>query len=206
MADALGAEHWKFVPALIGEPGGEWRPAITAEDDDRDPSEPAYGVGLVSRRPVRAWHTLRLDAAPGRWPVVVPGGKSRKGGVILMPDEPRAAVAADHGDLVVATVHLSFVPGYNLRQLRQVVRWLALLGPVAVLVGDFNVPGPLPRLVTGWRPLAQVKTFPAAHPRLQADHALAHGSLPAVAGAEARELPLSDHRALVVTLGSQAWP
>jgi endonuclease/exonuclease/phosphatase family metal-dependent hydrolase len=127
-----------------------------------------------------------------------------------MPDEPRAAVAADLGHLVVATVHLSFVPGYNLRQLRQVVRWLALLGPLAVLVGDLNVPGPLPRLVSGWRSLASVKTFPASNPRLQVDHALgyalADGSLPEVAGAEARLLPLSDHRALIVQLGSQAWP
>jgi hypothetical protein len=36
---------------------------------------------------------------------------------------------------------------------------------------------------------------------MQIDHALGHGLLPPVAAAEARELPLSDHRALVIDLG-----
>jgi endonuclease/exonuclease/phosphatase (EEP) superfamily protein YafD len=33
---------------------------------------------------------------------------------------------------------------------------------------------------------------------MQIDHALGHGLLPVVTAATARELPLSDHRALVV--------
>jgi len=192
-SDVAGGDHAAVDQAAVDRAG-----------DGR--AEPAYGVALVSRRPVRAWHTLRLKAAPGRWPVVVPGGAAGKGGVVLLADEPRAAVAADFGDLVVASVHLSFVPGYNLAQLRQVVRWLALLNPRAVLLGDLNVPAPLPRLASGWRELARVKTFPAERPKLQVDHALAHGALPAPGPAGSRLLALSDHRALVVQLGSDAWP
>ena len=101
---------------------------------------------------------------------------------------------------MVATTHLSFVPGWNLAQLRKVTRALAGLGLPCVLLGDLNFPGRLPARVTGWRALARVKTFPGADPSMQIDHALGHGLLPLVGAATARELPLSDHRALIVDL------
>jgi len=131
--------------------------------------------------------------------VAVPGGKGR---FILLPDEPRVALAAEidtpAGPLVVATTHLSFVPGWNLAQLRRVTRALEAFGHPCVLLGDLNVPGRLPARVTRWRPLAGIKTFPGAKPSMQLDHALGHGLLPLVQRATARELPLSDHRALIV--------
>jgi endonuclease/exonuclease/phosphatase family metal-dependent hydrolase len=197
VAEGMGAAAWRFEPALVGEPGATWR----AADDGDDPSsgEPGYGVGLVSRLPVRAWRVVRLRAAKVRAPVAVPGGRGR---FILLPDEPRVALVAEldtpHGPLVVATTHLSFVPGWNLAQLRTVTRHLAALGPPCVLLGDLNVPGRLPAGVTGWRALARVRTFPGAGPSMQLDHALGHGLLPVVDGVSAPELPLSDHRALVV--------
>jgi endonuclease/exonuclease/phosphatase (EEP) superfamily protein YafD len=101
---------------------------------------------------------------------------------------------------VVATTHLSFVPGWNVVQLRRVTRALAALGLPCVLLGDLNMPGGLPARATGWRALARVRTFPAAKPSLQIDHALGHGLLPLVANVGAPELALSDHRALVVDL------
>jgi endonuclease/exonuclease/phosphatase family metal-dependent hydrolase len=207
VAEAMGAGHWRFEPALVGEPGATWRAA--ADDDDPASADAGYGVGLVSRLRVRRWHVVRLRAAKVKAPVAVPGGRGR---FILLPDEPRVALAAEvetaGGPLVVATTHLSFVPGWNLVQLRRVTAALAALGPSGpgsgaagapcVLMGDLNVPGPLPAMVTGWRPLARVKTFPGARPSMQIDHALGHGLLPLVAAATARELPLSDHRALIV--------
>ncbi len=207
VAERMGAAAWRFEPALIGEPGATWR---AAEDGDhaagpaggtKGPAgaDAGYGVGLVSRLPVRSWHVVRLRAAKVRAPVAVPGGRGR---FILLPDEPRVALAAevdtDWGPLVVASTHLSFVPGWNLAQVRQVTRALAAIGPPCVLLGDLNFPGRLPARVTGWRPLAEVRTFPGAKPSMQIDHALGHGLLPLVAIAEARELALSDHRALVV--------
>lgn len=172
-----------------------------AVDDATGPdgAEPGYGVGLVSRLPVRRWHVVRLRAAKVRAPVAVPGGRGR---FILLPDEPRVALAAEveapGGPLLVATTHLSFVPGWNLAQLRRLTRILAAHGLPCVLLGDLNVPGGIPAAATGWRALARVKTFPGASPSLQIDHALGHGLLPLVTGVEARELPLSDHRALIV--------
>lgn len=198
VAAGTGAVAWRFEPALIGEPGATWR-AATDDDDTGDGADAGYGVGLVSRLPVRAWHVFRLRAAKVRSPVAVPGGRGR---FLLLPDEPRVVLAAEveapWGRVVVATTHLSFVPGWNVAQLRRAARVLAGLGLPCVLLGDLNLPGGLPARVTGWRPLARARTFPGAEPSLQIDHALGHGLLPLVAGVGAPELALSDHRALVV--------
>ena len=199
VAAGMGADGWRFEPALLGEPGATWRAAT--DDDDPAGAEAGYGVGLVSRLPVRSWHVVRLRAAKVRAPVAVPGGRGR---FILLPDEPRVALAAEveapSGPLLVATTHLSFVPGWNVVQLRRVTRELAAHGLPCVLLGDLNIPGPLPARTTGWRALATVKTFPGAKPSLQIDHALGHGRLPEVRAVSAPELALSDHRALVVDL------
>ena len=195
VAAGMQATAWRFEPALIGEPGATWRTAT----DTEDPTDAGYGVGLVSKLPVRRWHVVRLRAAKVRAPVAVPGGKGR---FILLPDEPRVALAAEvethAGPLLVATTHLSFVPGWNLVQLRRLTKALAALGLPCVLLGDLNFPGRLPARVAGWRALAGVRTFPGAKPSMQIDHALGHGALPPVVATEARELPLSDHRALTV--------
>jgi endonuclease/exonuclease/phosphatase family metal-dependent hydrolase len=211
VAEGMDAAAWRFEPALVGEPGATWRAAADGDHvgsagsaggtNDPDRAEAGYGVGLVSRLPVRRWHVVRLRAAKVRAPVAVPGGRGR---FILLPDEPRVALAAEvegpAGPLIVASTHLSFVPGWNLAQLRRVTRALAALGPPCVLLGDLNWPGGLPARVTGWRALGRVRTFPGAKPSMQIDHALGHGRLPAVEAVTARELPLSDHRALVVDL------
>ena len=199
VAQATGAVAWRFEPALIGEPGATWRAAV---DDDASTGPEAgagYGVGLVSRLPVRAWHVVRLRAAKVRAPVAVPGGRGR---FILLPDEPRVALAAEveagAGRMLLATTHLSFVPGWNLLQLRRVTRALAGFGLPCVLLGDLNVPGGLPARATGWKALARARTFPGPNPSMQIDHALGHGGLPDVAAVAAPEMPLSDHRALVL--------
>jgi endonuclease/exonuclease/phosphatase family metal-dependent hydrolase len=200
VASAMGAPAWRFEPAIIGEPGAAWRPAT---DDGDDAEQGAgYGVALISRRPVSRWHVIHLAPAPIRSVVYVPTQRR----VILLPDEPRVAVAAEidtpAGPIVVTSSHLSFVPGWNIWQLRLLTRRLAELVLPCVLLGDLNLPGPVVRLTArSWRPLALAKTFPAQAPKLQIDHALGLGDLPAVRRVFAELLPLSDHRALVVDLG-----
>lgn len=202
VADAMGAAAWRFEPALVGEPGGRWRAAEDADAAAVPGGEAGYGVGLVSRLPVKAWHVLRLRPARVRSPVFVPGRRA----VILLDDEPRVGVAAEldgpGGPLLVASTHLSFVPGWNAVQLRRLTRWLTGLGHPAVLLGDLNLPGALPRWASGWPALANVRTFPADRPSMQLDHALGRGRLPDVVAVAAPRLPLSDHRALVVDLAS----
>jgi endonuclease/exonuclease/phosphatase family metal-dependent hydrolase len=199
-AAAMGGEG-RFAAAIVGTPGETWRAAR-----DGDPATgPAYGIGLVSRLPVTRWLVTRLPAAPMRSPLIVPGPQRK---VLWLRDEPRVLVAAvletPDGPLTVANTHLSFVPGWNAAQLRRAVRAVGSLPAPRILLGDLNLPGALPRWLTGWTPLAAALTFPAPDPRVQLDHVLANGTgLPAVTGAGAREMALSDHRAVVVDLGER---
>ncbi len=201
VAAALGAEG-RFAPAIVGTPGAGWR---AARDGDERADTPAYGIGLVSRLPVRRWLVTRLPSAPVRSPVLVPGPTRR---VIWLRDEPRMLLAAvlerPEGPITVATTHLSFVPGWNAAQLRRAARALRRLPAPRVLLGDLNLPGTLPRWLTGWRSLAALPTYPADRPRVQLDHMLAHGAgLAEVASARTWHAPLSDHRALLVDLATE---
>lgn len=204
VAETIGAAHWRFVPSIHGTPGGRptWTPAF--EEDGATTTGPTYGVGLVSRFPVRAWRVRRFPPAPFALPLLVPneGGRPR---LMRVPDEPRTAIAAvvdgPSGAFTVATAHLSFVPGPNARQLRALVRWIADLPRPAFLVGDFNLPGGLPRRLTGWTPLAVAATYPSWRPRVQFDHLLADGLPPHAVHAEhVLTLEVSDHCALAVDL------
>jgi len=205
IAAGMDAVAWRFVPALVGEPGAEWRPAT---DDDMVEGEAGYGVALVSRLPVRAWHVVRLAPAKLRSPVYVPGG-----GLILLDDEPRVGLAAEielpagagGRPLLVASTHLSFVPGWNLTQLRRLTRALGALADEhsdgrCVLLGDLNVPNLFVRPPAGWQSLVKAATFPAPKPSMQLDHVLGRGNLPGVVDGQAHLLPLSDHRAVTVDL------
>lgn len=198
---ATGAVDSRFVPTVIGDPAAEWRPA---DDDDLDAQADAYGVALVTRYPVRAWHLLRLAAAPVvRMPVPVPG----TGQLLWLRDEPRAVVAATvatpSGDLTVASTHLSFVPGVNAVQLRHAMRWLRTLPGPRVLMGDLNLPGALVSAITGADLLLSRPTYPLPRPRVQVDHLVGDGALPPVVGGFTARPPLSDHAPLVVDLSGR---
>ena len=201
VADQLAAAYWRFVPAVVGTPGSV-RTWTVETDGEPMPGVASYGVGLVSRHPVRRWQVLRFPAAPGRIPLLVPGDRPR---LARTRDEPRVAVAAvleaPFGPITVINAHLSFVPGFNIGQLRRLARWAIDLPGPHLLMGDFNLPGRLPGLVTGWTQLARVATYPAPRPRVQLDHVLGHGvGLEAVRAVSTRHRGISDHRALVVDL------
>jgi endonuclease/exonuclease/phosphatase family metal-dependent hydrolase len=179
VAEALQARHWRFEGT----------------------SGPASGVGLVSRHPVREWVVRRFAAAPVAMPLMVPGRR----GLAQVPDEPRVALAAVldsvSGPMTVVTAHLSFVPGWNVAQLRALVRWAATLPGPRLLAGDLNLPGTVARLTSRWSPLARVATYPSWRPRVQFDHVLADGvTASAVRDVRSLRLPVSDHCALMVDL------
>ena len=201
-AAALGAADWRFAAALTGTPGGSWRGVTHGSPA---PDGCAYGIGLISRYPVRRWHVLRMRGAPGLAPIVVPPARGKLPRVLLLPDEPRVVLAAEvdspHGTITIATTHLSFAPGWNVWQLRRAVRALRALPGPRILLGDFNLPGPVPRWLTGWRGLVDAPTYPASDPRVQIDHVLADGALPPVRSARAVTGVVSDHCALIVDLG-----
>jgi endonuclease/exonuclease/phosphatase family metal-dependent hydrolase len=211
VAEAVGASAARFVPTLGGRPGPgrAWR-AITGDDVLDGPS---YGIGLVSRYPVLAWRVRRFPASRAVLPMAVPGPRGRPR-LLLVPDEPRAAVAAvvdaPGGPVTVISVHLSFAPSVSVRQLRALRRWVrSLPGPV-VVAGDLNLPGRLPARLTGWAVLADGATYPAPAPRVQLDHLLLAGldgagrtSAPTAvprAPAPGPRAAVSDHLPLVATL------
>lgn len=193
-AEAMGAVSHRFVAALAGTPGATWS-AATGEEQ---PGTAAYGVALLARYPVRHWQVLRLPRIPMRFPMYLPG----PGKVMMVREEPRAVVVAQLetpcGVLTVANTHLSFVPGWNRVQLRHLHRDLAGMPGPRVLMGDLNMAPPTPVKVTGWRSLAAASTFPADDPQRQLDHVLVDDLALRVLRVDTPELPMSDHRPLIV--------
>jgi endonuclease/exonuclease/phosphatase family metal-dependent hydrolase len=226
VAKATGAGEARFVATVAGVPGQDWEPATGDPVPVGEPyaGGPEYGIGLVSRWPVKSWHLTRLSPTKLRSPVLVPGPKAQSGKLLvpsarpaLIQDEPRAMLAAvieaPFGPLTVATTHLSFVPGWNVKQLRQVFAALAGLPGPHVLLGDLNMPVHAVKLAIGtlgsdappWRMLAKLPTYPSKGPRLQLDYALtdsaltdSDGGLPNLLHAHNPALPLSDHRPLLL--------
>lgn len=222
VAEAMKAEHWRFVPSVRGTPGiategAAWVPATEADDlpgDDPEPATPRskaaraprYGIALISRYPVRQWRVRRFPPAPVSLPLKAPAADGRSASV-RVPDEPRSAVSAiielPGVDMTVATAHLSFVPGTNARQLRELRAFLGGQPRPLILMGDFNLPGGIPRLSTGWQQVVRTPTYPVGRPRIQFDHVLADGwtrdALEQARGtARAVPLAVSDHCAVVV--------
>jgi endonuclease/exonuclease/phosphatase family metal-dependent hydrolase len=195
-AEAMGAVEQRFVAALAGAPGDAWRPATGEEA----PGSPAYGVALLSRYPVSSWEMIRLPGLPLRVPQSFPG----RGRPVLVRDEARVAVLAvvdtPRGTITVVTTHLSFISGWNVWQLRRLMRALASRRGPLVLMGDLNMGAQRARRVTGLTSLATALTFPADRPDRQLDHVLARDLPTDVGAAAAIELSLSDHRALTVDL------
>jgi endonuclease/exonuclease/phosphatase family metal-dependent hydrolase len=196
VADTMGADHSRFVPTVSGIPGGEWSPVV----DGQPPTGSAYGIGLVSRLPVSRWYERRFGPAPVGMPLVVPGAK----GLTHVDDEPRAAVAAvvetDGGSVTVIATHLSFVPGWNVAQLRAVVRWARSMPAPRVLLGDLNLPARAVSLATRWTPAVRAATYPSWRPRVQFDHVLLDRVAAQPGSARTIRLPVSDHLALVADL------
>ncbi len=194
-AEAMGATHHRFVPALSGTPESPWSPATGAET----PDAPAYGIAFLSRYDVLGWRVIQLPRAPARVP-------HRSRGRLLptwVRDEPRVAVVAQvegpYGRLDVVTTHLSFLRPWNGRQLRRLMAAMPAGPHPTVLLGDLNLGPWRAHRLTGMRPLASGATFPAPTPRLQIDHILTSGDHRPTRGGPVA-LPVSDHLALVADL------
>lgn len=197
-AGAMGATHHRFAAALAGTPGGTW----VAASGEEQPDSAAYGVALLSRYPVSRWGTVRLPALSRRVPMRFGRGPR----LTWVHDEPRVAavgeVSTPCGPLTVVSTHLSFVPHWNVHQLRRLLRVLADRPRPLLLLGDLNMDPATVRRACSLRSLVSAATFPADAPDRQLDHVLLDGTLrgahPRGATGRAPLLPLSDHRALVV--------
>ncbi|MGW1893300.1 endonuclease/exonuclease/phosphatase family protein [Streptomyces sp. NPDC002004] len=235
-AKAAGAEDWRYAAALHGRwtPDRGWilepsapglrvyGPGVPLPRGD----VPSHGVALLSRLPVHRWRARRIAPAPLALPLRVPG-RPRPA---MVRDQPRVALAAvlegPRGPFTAVAVHLSFVPGWNVGQLLAVRAWIDDLPRPHVLLGDFNLTGPVPGAVLNaadlvghwlpgarhgrpaaraapgrWRSLGRTPTYPSHRPVVQFDHVLAAGiGAGAVAAVNAPGTAVSDHRPLVVEL------
>jgi endonuclease/exonuclease/phosphatase family metal-dependent hydrolase len=195
-AEAMGAVEHRFVAAISGTPGATWMAATGREQ----PGTAAYGIALLSRYPVASWQVVRLPRIPMRFPMYLPGPNR----VMVVDEEPRAAVIAQlhspMGGLTVANTHLSFVPGWNRRQLRRLIHDLRGFPGPRLLAGDLNMTPKTAHRWSGMRALATAATFPADIPDRQLDHILTDDPQVRAGAVEAASMPISDHRPLVVDL------
>lgn len=185
IAELMGSEHWHYQPTLFGTPGGEW--STTSKEES-----PTYGIGLISRIEVRKFHIKELGTAPFGAPLAVPTPRGIR--VRYVPDEPRVVIAAELIDgTIVGSTHLSFVPGFNIKQLRSAVRWLRTLGDRVILMGDFNLPWGLAAKATPLKALTNAKSYPSWSPKVQFDYILASEG---IEGTEIvhKQGAISDHR------------
>jgi endonuclease/exonuclease/phosphatase family metal-dependent hydrolase len=195
-AAAMEAVSHRFVAAIAGTPGATWMAATGREQ----PGTAAYGIALLSRYPATDWQVVRLPRIPMKFPMYLRGPNR----VQIVNEEPRAAVLArletPVGPLTVANTHLSFVPGWNRRQLRLLMRDLRGFPGPHMLMGDLNMPPARAGRLSGLRALGEALTFPAHGPETQLDHILTDDDGLTADSCSAPELPISDHRALVVDI------
>ena len=199
IAQALDAQ-FQFCATLRGVPGESW---TTADGHTDDGQGPRYGIGLVSKLPVREWHSLALPDSRVKMPLVVPSPKGPR--FLAVSDEPRWGLAAviegANGPFTAVTTHLSFVPFVNLRQLRHLTKWLAQFPKPVFLLGDLNIPHIVMQRQCAWKLLAEHATYPVTHPRVQFDHiAVNRDNAMTPIATSAQALAVGDHRALTVTI------
>jgi endonuclease/exonuclease/phosphatase family metal-dependent hydrolase len=209
IAQSIGAQYFAFAPCIIGTPGEKWRKlnasdqGVITESDNAGTHEGAYAIGIASKIEVIKWHRLDLGNAPIGMPLLVPGDEGNPGKLrpIYIRDEPRVALAATLvNGITVINTHLSFVPGYNVKQLRAIKRWARQLekemNTAAIIVGDLNLPKNLPVVASKWRSLATQATYPSWGAKIQFDYILTRSAmestqLPTVATGVSDHLPLS---------------
>ena len=192
-AEAMGAVSHQFVAAIAGTPGASWSTATGEEQ----PGAAAYGISLLSRFPASSWQVVRMPRIPVKLPVYVRGPNR----VMVIDEEPRAAVIGRFetplGPLTIANTHLSFVPGWNRRQLRRLVRDLRGLPGPCLLAGDLNLDPDTVRRLTGMRALATAPSYPSDRPRRQLDHLLTDDPGLVATVVDAPVMTISDHRPLI---------
>jgi endonuclease/exonuclease/phosphatase family metal-dependent hydrolase len=184
IATLMGAAEWAFAPSLFGNPDEKWRKPNSDDlmivTNKSSEGEAGYGIGIVSSLPVKSWHRLDLKGAPiGVFMMFPVDGKLKR---FYVRDHPRSAlgVILENGWLIINT-HLSFVPFFNYRQLKQIKRWAGTLGVApekTLLMGDFNIPSR--KIVAGrkWNVLTTGKTFPSWQPKVEIDFMLSQKLTP----------------------------
>jgi endonuclease/exonuclease/phosphatase family metal-dependent hydrolase len=203
VAELIGAKYWAFAPSMYGTPGEKWhgvKDAIVFDDKSSLPNDAMYGIGIVSKVPVKRWHRINLGKAPLGMPLLVAGEKRPQ--LIYVSDEPRSALVAElENGISVTTTHLSFVPIKNAMQLRKISKWVEQLPGIHIMTGDFNLPWGLGPKISGWHDLAVGATYPSWKPAIEFDYIMSKELKPNQVKPQIHDhYGISDHRAISITL------
>ena len=210
IAKAMKAVDWAFAPAIIGTPGEKWR-ALNDSDESiitaKSKGEGGYGIGFASTIPVTAYERIELGRSPVGMPLLVPGGEDGKGKprFIYVQDEPRVALVAhlENGWSIINT-HLSFVPGFNIAQLKKIKRWAeksaAQTGNKVAIIGDLNLPKGLPVVGSQWKSLITQNTYPSWGAKIQFDYILAKDNVSKFKVIKTTATGISDHLPITVEI------
>ena len=170
-AVGMQAPHWRFGPSFRVDGAKRIQTPGTLYGPDDTPNAAHYGIALLSRIPVRAWHRVEL----GRSPIGLPLLDGRKGGRswYYCEDEPHLGIAAEltNGWTVIAT-HLSFVTPIAIAQLSRLRRWAKQFGERTVILGDMNLARAVITLRPRWQSAVNTNTYPSWRPVVQLDHIL----------------------------------
>ena len=194
-AQAMGAVTHRFVAAISGTPGATWMAATGREQ----PGTAAYGIALLSRFPVLSWQVLRLPRIPVTFPMYLrepnkvlmvrrgtARGDGRAAGHAAGPDDGR-----QHAPDVRARLESPPAAPPRPRSAR-IPRTAGADGrPQHDAADDRAVGGNA--LARRSRPPSPVATR-----HRQLDHILTDDPTLRADDCQAPELPISDHRALVV--------
>ena len=210
IAKAMKAVDWAFAPAIIGTPGEKWR-ALKDSDESiitaKSKGEGGYGIGFASTIPVTAYERIELGRSPVGMPLLVPGGEDGKGKprFIYVQDEPRVALVAhlENGWSIINT-HLSFVPGFNIAQLKKIKRWAeksaAQTGNKVAIIGDLNLPKGLPVVGSQWKSLITQNTYPSWGAKIQFDYILTKDNVSKFNAIKTTATGISDHLPITVEI------
>ena len=210
IAKAMKAVDWAFAPAIIGTPGEKWR-ALNDSDESiitaKSKGEGGYGIGFASTIPVTAYERIELGRSPVGMPLLVPGGEDGKGKprFIYVQDEPRVALVAhlENGWSIINT-HLSFVPGFNIAQLKKIKRWAeksaAQTGNKVAIIGDLNLPKGLPVVGSQWQSLITQNTYPSWGAKIQFDYILTKDNVSKFNAIKTTATGISDHLPITVEI------
>lgn len=172
VAESIGARYWAFAPSMYGTPGEKWhgiKESIIFDNTMSLPDREMYGIGIVSKIPVKRWHRINLGKAPLGMPLLVAGEKRPQ--LIYVSDEPRSALVAElENGISITTTHLSFVPAMNVYQLKKIANWVAKIPGIHIMTGDFNLPWGLAPRLTGWNDLVKGPTYPSWKPSIEFDY------------------------------------
>ena len=158
-----------------------------------------YGVGILTPHPVQRWVSAKLGSAAPRINISSPDPRTWK----FYGGQTRSLLGAEivtpQGRFLVGSTHLEL--GVDTAKWQLIRSWqgLSLLAGKAtpLLVGDMNLRPEVSRSLYPYLSFASAPTFPADQPRSHIDQLFTPPTCQ-VSQVDTMEMPISDHRALLV--------